>query len=60
MTITVHACVLVDPEVYQCRACEFVGTLEDAIEHAVANQFKVEPPTPRPATIKIPRRPSYA
>lgn len=40
----IHACVLAKPNdwrVYTCKACGFIGSLLEAIKHAVTNQFTV-------------------
>ena len=40
MLPTIHEVRLSGTE-YRCRACDFRGTLEQAVEHAVKNQFVV-------------------
>lgn len=32
------------PISYKCLKCTFNGTLEQAVEHTVTNQFEVKPP----------------
>jgi hypothetical protein len=40
MRFLIHACVaLVQNVLYQCEACPWRGSLAEAVEHAVANQW---------------------
>ena len=40
---------------FKCRACNFEGNLTNAVEHVVANQFKVEYKAPKKAAFKSPQ-----
>jgi hypothetical protein len=43
----IHACIRVEDTrlhgitepIYECRACSFIGSLAEAVAHAVKNQF---------------------